>query len=119
MFSLTVAAGPLIGSGKAADQREHEEAEEHPFCPCCLLTGSFEAFRELIEGNGFHGLRLFAARDVVGAWYPFGENHTVIRKNVACQNCFLSACTREHLRCLTDISVDEVWTACRRMLTYR
>jgi hypothetical protein len=41
-------------------------AEEHPFCPCCLLTRSFEAFRELLEGDGFYGLRLFAARDKEG-----------------------------------------------------
>jgi hypothetical protein len=40
--------------------------EEHPFCPCCLLTNSFEAFRELIEGDGLYGLRLFAARDAEG-----------------------------------------------------
>ena len=42
-------------------------AEEHPFCPCCLLTNSFEAFRELIEGDGFYCLRLFSARDTEGA----------------------------------------------------
>ena len=40
--------------------------EDHPFCPCCLLTKSFEAFRDLIEGEGFHGVRLFAARDEHG-----------------------------------------------------
>jgi hypothetical protein len=40
--------------------------DEHPFCPCCLLTKSFEAFRGLIEQDGFHGLRLFAARDPEG-----------------------------------------------------
>ena len=42
------------------------EPEEHPFCPCCLLTRSWEAFRELIEGDGFYGLRLFAMRDPEG-----------------------------------------------------
>jgi hypothetical protein len=40
--------------------------EEHPFCACCLLTRSFEAFRDLIEGDGFYCLRLFAARDTEG-----------------------------------------------------
>jgi len=52
---------------REGDQRKPEDtSEEHPFCPCCLLTKSFEAFRELIEGNGFYGLRLFAARDAEG-----------------------------------------------------
>jgi hypothetical protein len=45
---------------------EQDPPEEHPFCPCCLLTNSFEAFRELIEGDGFYGLRFFAARNPDG-----------------------------------------------------
>jgi hypothetical protein len=45
---------------------EGSPPEEHPFCPCCLLTRSFEAFRELIEGDDFYCLRLFAARDQDG-----------------------------------------------------
>jgi Family of unknown function (DUF6348) len=43
-------------------QNPPDGPEEHPFCPCCLLTNSFEAFRSLIEADGFYGLRLFAAR---------------------------------------------------------
>jgi len=39
-----------------------ETGETHPFCPCCLLTRSIQAFQELIQGDGFYGLRLFAAR---------------------------------------------------------
>jgi hypothetical protein len=48
--------------------REGEVApsEEHPFCACCLLTRSFEAFKDLIEGDEFNCLRLFAARDTEG-----------------------------------------------------
>ena len=36
--------------------------DPHPFCPCCLLTRSFKAFQEFVQGDGFYGLRLFAAR---------------------------------------------------------
>lgn len=43
-----------------------EAEEEHPFCPCCLLTRSFEAFKDFIEGDGFYGVRLFAAREPDG-----------------------------------------------------
>ena len=45
---------------------EEDAQDEHPFCPCCLLTKSFEAFRDLIEGDGFYGIRLFALRDADG-----------------------------------------------------
>jgi hypothetical protein len=43
-----------------------DAGDAHPFCPCCLLTKSFEAFRELIEGDGVYGLRLYAMRDAEG-----------------------------------------------------
>jgi len=40
-----------------------DTSQEHPFCPCCLLTNSFEAFGDLIEADAFYGLRLLAMRD--------------------------------------------------------
>jgi hypothetical protein len=39
---------------------------EHPFCPCCLLTNSYQAFRPFIEADGLFGIRLYAARDQDG-----------------------------------------------------
>jgi hypothetical protein len=44
----------------------HDASQEHPFCPCCLVTNSFEAFRELIEADAFYGLRLLAMRNQDG-----------------------------------------------------
>lgn len=41
-------------------------ADEHPFCPCCLLTRSFEAFRPFLEGHEVACLRLFAMRNSDG-----------------------------------------------------
>jgi len=38
----------------------------HDFCPCCLLTSSFEAFKELVESTRFYGLRLYAMRNQSG-----------------------------------------------------
>jgi hypothetical protein len=49
-----------------SDANHLEPGTTHEFCPCCLLTNSFEAFRELIEGNGFYALRMFAMRDQSG-----------------------------------------------------
>jgi hypothetical protein len=42
------------------------ETEEHPFCPCCLLTNSFAAFKSFLESDEFCGIRLYAARDENG-----------------------------------------------------
>ena len=41
-------------------------ADAHSFCPCCLLTNSFEAFKAMFEAEDFFGIRLFAARDAEG-----------------------------------------------------
>ncbi|MBY0228564.1 MAG: hypothetical protein K2W96_04710, partial [Gemmataceae bacterium] len=47
--------------------KEAEAAgEEHSFCPCCLLTKSFEAFKPFFESEAFVGLRLYAARSDEG-----------------------------------------------------
>jgi hypothetical protein len=40
-----------------------EGGDEHPFCPCCLLTRSFQVFKDFMEDDAFYGLRLYAARD--------------------------------------------------------
>ena len=54
---------PHIASGTSV---ESQGEDAHPFCPCCLLTNTAAAFRLLSEGDGFHGLRLFAAQDQNG-----------------------------------------------------
>ncbi len=55
------------GTPGSARDVHGERCESHEFCPCCLLTNSFEAFKELIEGSRFYGLLcLFAARDEKG-----------------------------------------------------
>lgn len=40
-----------------------QSEEEHPFCPCCLFTQNFEAFKPVLESEETVGIRLFASRD--------------------------------------------------------
>lgn len=42
--------------------------EDHPFCPCCFFTRSFEAFRTELESEGTYGIRFFAARNSDGSF---------------------------------------------------
>ncbi len=56
----------LLGPVAHTARRDSAIKEEHPFCPCCLLTHSFEAFKEQLHGEGFFGLRLLVARDTDG-----------------------------------------------------
>lgn len=60
-----VAAEPRAPAHEGEIHGEH--CGGHEFCPCCLLTNSFETFRDLIESSGFYGLRLLAMRDERGS----------------------------------------------------
>ncbi|MBN2437009.1 MAG: glycosyltransferase family 9 protein [Deltaproteobacteria bacterium] len=45
---------------------------------------------------------------------PWGPGHRIIRKGLSCSPCFRKRC--ETPRCMTDISVEEVFTAVKEML---
>lgn len=47
---------------------------------------------------------------------PFGEGHKVITKNLPCSPCLKRECPEGHLRCMTDITVDEVFNAVKDVL---
>jgi hypothetical protein len=56
----------LFGPVAHQAAREATEEEEHPFCPCCLFTNTWDAYKPQIESDGVYGLRLYAARDTQG-----------------------------------------------------
>ncbi len=56
--------GPPMHAAARKDVKSSDE--EHPFCPCCLLTNCFDAFEEHIKGNTFFGVRLYASRGTEG-----------------------------------------------------
>jgi hypothetical protein len=52
--------------GTPAVDRTSEE-QDHPFCPCCLLTNTFKGFLPFIEADGFFGIQMVAVRDESGS----------------------------------------------------
>jgi len=58
--------GPPVRMGRQPAAPAGDEDDGHCFCPCCLLTNSFETFSPLIEGDQLYCLRLFAFRDENG-----------------------------------------------------
>lgn len=54
---------------------------------------------------------VFAARDKPGAWYPMGQANRVIYHRVDCMQCYLETCVVQKKKCLTSITVDEVFSA--------
>lgn len=59
---MHLTSAPPAARQENACETGADAGDAHPFCPCCLLTRSFDAFREFIEGDEFYGLRLYAAR---------------------------------------------------------
>ncbi len=85
---------------------------------CLFYIGNDTGAMHLAAAVGTRCVAIFAAREPSKSWFPYGDNHIVLRKDVPCQNCYLSACVKEDRRCLRAIGVDEVWSACQRMLVY-
>jgi heptosyltransferase-3 len=59
----------------------------------------------------------FAATQLPGRWFPFGQNHHVVYHRTACAGCRLETCSVEQQRCMTSISVDEMDAAAERALS--
>jgi len=53
----------------------------------------------------------FAARTKPGVWYPVGNAHRVVYHRVSCAECNLDVCIEQQKRCLTSITVDEMFAA--------
>jgi heptosyltransferase-2 len=47
---------------------------------------------------------------------PFGEGHRVVSASIECSPCLKRECPEEHLRCMTDISTNDVFSALKEIL---
>jgi heptosyltransferase III len=56
----------------------------------------------------------FSARGKPGVWFPAGNENQVVYHKVDCFGCNLETCTVEAKKCLTSISVDEMYEAVMR-----
>ena len=57
---------------------------------------------------------LFSGVDIPNLWYPYGDMHTVIRKEVNCSPCFRSSCGEHY--CMNEITVEEVFQAVKKSM---
>ncbi|MBI1923413.1 glycosyltransferase family 9 protein [Candidatus Poribacteria bacterium] len=85
---------------------------------CHLYLGNDTGTMHLAAAVGIPCVAIFSARDIPGLWYPYGEQHTVLRKDVPCQYCMLVECVKYQMRCLKEIRVDEVVAACSKYLPH-
>ena len=86
---------------------------------CALYVGNDTGTMHLAAAVGTRCVSIMSAQDWPGRWHPYGNEHIVLRKQVTCEGCQLKICGQEALRCLTNISVEEVVSACFQMLSRR
>ncbi len=62
----------------------------------------------LAASAGTPCIAIFSSRDVAGRWWPIGDHHEVIYKQVSCSGCRLATCVKEKMKCILSITPGEV-----------
>jgi heptosyltransferase III len=83
---------------------------------CSLFVGNDTGTMHLAAMAGLPCVGLFSARDYPGLWEPYGEGHTILRKEISCAGCMLEICAEKANACLKLITVDEVMSATTELL---
>ena len=83
---------------------------------CRLFVGNDTGTMHLAAAEKTPCVVLMSAQDWPGRWDPYGQGHIVLRREVPCAGCMLAVCEREGLRCLKEISVDEAFAACLKII---
>jgi len=83
---------------------------------CRMHIGNDNGVTHLAAAVGVPCVGIFAAQDWPGRWHPYGAGHKVLRKHPPCEGCKLVDCVENSMRCLKEITVDEVLAACRAMI---
>lgn len=83
---------------------------------CDAYVGNDTGTMHLAAAVGTRCVAIMAAIDWPGHWNPYGLGHLVLRRTVPCEGCLLRVCEREGMKCLKEISVEDVLNACCRVL---
>ncbi|OFW13275.1 MAG: hypothetical protein A3H27_01705 [Acidobacteria bacterium RIFCSPLOWO2_02_FULL_59_13] len=84
---------------------------------CNAYIGNDTGTMHLAAMVGVPCIALFSARDFPDRWRPYGDNHTILRREVDCEGCMLEVCNKENNRCLREISVDDTISAIAPLLS--
>lgn len=82
---------------------------------CKLYVGNDTGTMHLAAAVGTRCVVPMSALDWPGRWTPYGPGHRVFRSQVSCEGCLLEVCDVEGLRCLKNISVEEIEDACKEI----
>jgi len=100
-------AGPVLNCCGALTPRETAAVLQHASC----FTGPDSGPMHLAAAYGVPCVIPFASRTRPGIWFPIGEGHRILYREVDCSNCNLEVCVEKRRQCLTSITVDEMLQA--------
>jgi heptosyltransferase-3 len=75
---------------------------------CRFYVGNDTGTMHLAVTAGLSCVAIFSARDRKKKWYPYGQGHVILRSDVECAGCMLEVCRKEKMKCLTQISPQDV-----------
>jgi len=82
-----------------------------------IFLGPDSGPMHLAASVGTPAVVAFTAAGIPGAWFPAGDRHQIVYHRTSCHNCQLETCTVEARRCMTSITVDEMYAAAVRALS--
>lgn len=74
-----------------------------------LFLGHDSGPMHLAAAVGTPLVAVFAARNIPRQWFPFGSVYEVAYHRVECWGCGLETCVEQKKKCITSITVDEVF----------
>lgn len=83
-----------------------------------LYIGNDTGPMHLAATVGTPVVAIFSGADFPGRWYPYGEGHVLLRKEIECSPCFKAECDRGNA-CLEAIQIHEVLSAVDHVLRSR
>ncbi len=86
------------------------------FARAKVFLGHDSGPMHLAAAVGTPCVAIFAARNIPRVWFPHGAQHRVIYHEVDCMGCGLETCLVQQKKCLTSVTVEEVFGAVVEML---
>lgn len=77
----------------------------------CIFLGHDSGPMHLAAAAGIPCVAVFSARYEPGVWFPYGTAHAVIYHKTECFGCKLDICKKYNIKCISSITVEEVFDA--------
>jgi ADP-heptose:LPS heptosyltransferase len=83
---------------------------------CELYIGNDTGTTHMAAAAGVTCVAIFSSQGAPGLWYPYGNNHRILRTSIDCEGCGLSECIDRKSECILRIQPEEVVAACSEIL---